>query len=776
MGAARSSPNLGMPGIRVAPSVRTTLLGVSLVWGPLRRWVAGPASLVVVAVGISGVVAGGLWRDAALDAPGHGAQHGRGPEGHGSMSMVAVPAAAYTPVAPTLDRSGWTATSPPGRPGRQARAAARQRAMKVLDGRAGTAWRPAAPRRGTGRAGTLRLRRLTIDLHAVEMVSALRYTPARRSLGRIGRYAVHVSLEGRTWQRVTHGRWADSGSAKTATFAAVPAARVRLSVLSAASNRARVGAAEVELLGVTTVEPTPTPTPSPSPSPTMSPTASPTTEPPTPPPSPDPSPGFHPGLWSDPIGLPIVPATAVLLPNNKVLTFSGVAADGFTTDTTNGGKTQISILDVSHGVHTGRREVAETGHEMFCTGLSILADGRVVITGGSGGSNTTIYDPWTDTFSTGPQMAIPRGYQTSVTLSDGQVFVLGGSWSGPEVDKDGEVMTAEGTSWRGLAGVSADAILTPDWQGWSRKDNHAWLFATSGGGVFHAGPSTRMNWFGTTGEGTTTSAGDRSDAPVMMNGNAVMYDAGKILAVGGAPNYQENADNTARFATPRAYALDITAGVGQPVGVRRVGDMSEPRTFANSVALPDGSVIVTGGQQRAKPFTDIDAVRTAELWDPATGLFIELATEAIPRTYHSFSLLLADGRVLTGGGGLCGPCATNHPDVEILTPPYLLKTDGTLRSRPAIIGGVPAEVSAGATLTVTTDKPVSSFALVRVGTSTHSVNSDQRRVALTPVPAGQNSYQVTIPADRGTTVPGPWLLFALDEHGTPSVGAWVRIP
>ncbi len=733
----------------------------------LRRWVAGPAGLVIiVALGVWGVGTLSVPHDAMLAAPGHGAHHGKHPEGHGSMPMVAVPAAAYVPVAPTLDRSDWTAMSPPGRPGRSARAAARRRAMKVLDGRVRTAWRPAEPRPGTGRAATLRLGRLTIDLHGPAMVSALRYTPARKPLGRIGRYAVHVSFDGRTWQRVTHGRWANSARAKTATFAPVPAGRVRLSVRSGAGKPAHVvGAAEIDLLGMPPDAPPP-------PAATAPPTASPTEQPE----ADEGPPGFHPGLWSDPIGLPIVPATAVLLPNDKVLTFSGVAADGFTTDTTNGGRTQVSILDVGNGVHAGRREVAETGHEMFCTGLSVLADGRVVINGGSGGSNTTIYDPRSDTFSTGPQMAIPRGYQTSVTLSDGRVFALGGSWSGARTDKDGEVMSAAGTSWARLSGVTADSILTPDWQGWPRQDNHAWLFSTSGGRVFHAGPSTQMNWFGTSGDGTTTPAGDRADAPVMMNGNAVMYDAGRILAVGGAPNYEEFNDDTARWATRRAYTIDVTAGFGQPVGVRRVGDMSQPRTFANSVVLPDGSVVVTGGQQRAKPFTDTDAVRVAEVWDPGTGLFTELAAEAIPRTYHSFSLLLADGRVMAGGGGLCWTCATNHPDVEILTPPYLLRADGTLRKRPAITGGVPDQVSAGATLTITTDKPVASFALVRVGTSTHSVNSDQRRVALTPVPAGQNAYQVTIPADRGTTVPGPWLLFALDQHGTPSVGAWTRIP
>ncbi|MGT2489831.1 Kelch repeat-containing protein [Cupriavidus basilensis] len=68
---------------------------------------------------------------------------------------------------------------------------------------------------------------------------------------------------------------------------------------------------------------------------------------------------------------------------------------------------------------------------------------------------------------------------------------------------------------------------------------------------------------------------------------------------------------------------------------------------------------------------------TPELWDPATEKFQKLAAMATPRTYHSVALLLRDGRVLSGGGGLCGGCTTNHPNVEILTPPYLLNADGS---------------------------------------------------------------------------------------------------
>lgn len=44
-----------------------------------------------------------------------------------------------------------------------------------------------------------------------------------------------------------------------------------------------------------------------------------------------------------------------------------------------------------------------------------------------------------------------------------------------------------------------------------------------------------MNWYTTSGSGSATPAGDRG--PTAMNGCAVMYEAGKVLAVGGGPAF-----------------------------------------------------------------------------------------------------------------------------------------------------------------------------------------------------------------------------------------------
>src|SRR5260221_13073780 len=136
-----------------------------------------------------------------------------------------------------------------------------------------------------------------------------------------------------------------------------------------------------------------------------------------------------------------------------------------------------------------------------------------------------------------------------------------------------------------------------------------------------------------------------------MNGNAVMYNIGKILAVGGAPNYQDS------DATSNATVIDISSGTARP---RTIGAMNYRRAFANSVVLPNGEVVVVGGETYAVPFSDDHAVLTPELWSPTTETFMPLARQAVPRTYHSIALLLPDGRVLSGGGGLCGTCSTNH--------------------------------------------------------------------------------------------------------------------
>lgn len=466
--------------------------------------------------------------------------------------------------------------------------------------------------------------------------------------------------------------------------------------------------------------------------------------------------------WGAPVTLSLVPGSSANLPDGKLLFWA--AQDRWSFFTNRPGSTYTVVYDPVTGSRT-ERLASETNHNMFCPGTTNLPDGRLLVNGGSSSGDTSLYDPATNRWTAVAQMKIPRAYQGNTLLPDGSVFTLGGSWNGGLGNKHAEVWTAAG-GWRLLSGVRVDPMVGNDPAGIYRSDNHMWLLPTAHGRVLHAGPSARMNWIDTRGNGAVTSAGNRGDDPYAINGNTVMYDIGKVLKVGGAPAY-ENVN-----ATNSAHLIDVTDGTAR---VRRLASMAYARAFHNSVVLPNGQVVVIGGQTFPVPFSDNRSVLVPELWDPATERFTSLPPMTVPRNYHSSALLMPDARVIALGGGLCGAgCAANHPDFQILTPHYLLNADGTPAARPAITAA-PTTAAYGTGATVTTDRVVTAFSLVRLSSTTHTVNNDQRRIPLAFTTTGTRQYRLEIPDNPGIALPGFYMLFALDAQGVPSVARTLRI-
>ena len=466
------------------------------------------------------------------------------------------------------------------------------------------------------------------------------------------------------------------------------------------------------------------------------------------------------GLWSNKIILPVIPIAVANLPNGKLLMWSAYDRFAFGDDHM---QTYTAVYDPATNA-APQYFITQTNHDMFCPGITHLPDGRILVSGGSSAAKTSIYNPFNNTWQTDQLMNIPRAYQGNALLPNGDVFTIGGSWAGGLGGKDGEVWNAL-TGWRKTSNISAETIVGPDPKGIYRADNQAWLFTRADGSIFHAGPSSQLNIFTTDGNGTATSAGTRLDDPYSMNGNAVMYDVGKILKVGGAPAYEEAA------ATARAFLIDINNGVK----VEAVTPMANARAFSNSVVLPNGEVLVVGGQNYAIPFTDTTSVLAPELFNPVTKRFTVLAPMSIPRNYHSTSILLPDGRVFSGGGGQCGPqCAENHFDGQIFTPPYLVDSSNNPRLRP-VISSVNATATWGQDIAVTADSGIASFALMRMSAITHTVSNDQRRIPLTFTVTGANTYSLSIPPSHGVVLPGYYMLFALNSAGVPSVSKNIKI-
>lgn len=486
------------------------------------------------------------------------------------------------------------------------------------------------------------------------------------------------------------------------------------------------------------------------------------------------------GKWSAIIPLPVIPVQAFVVPeqpiSNRLLLFSSYAPEDFGGDS---GLTQFADYNWKSGA-VSARQVSNTKHDMFCPGMSALPDGRLVITGGDTAAATSIYDPKTNSFTRGADMNIPRGYQASTTLSNGKIFAIGGSFSGGIGGKTGEIYDPSANKWTTLTGADVTPMLTSDAAGAWRFDNHGWLFGWKNGAVFQAGPSKTMHWYNTAGSGSVSAAGTRWANHDQMCGVTVMYDAvaGKIFSAGGSQDYTDSdAFNVAHIMTiSDAY---------QPVTVEQVANMSYARGFANGAVLPDGTILISGGQQRSLVFTDTNAVMTPELFNPVAKTFTSMANMAVPRNYHSVALLLSDGTVFTGGGGMCYVSYGNsdagcdrshdHPDGQIFSPPYLFNADGTLATRPVISSVSGQSIRVGGTLIVAMgDNSGATFSLIRIGSATHSVNTDQRRIPLNAQAQG-SVYSMTLPSDTGVLIPGYYYLFAINSHGVPGIAQTIQI-
>ncbi len=474
-----------------------------------------------------------------------------------------------------------------------------------------------------------------------------------------------------------------------------------------------------------------------------------------------------PSNWTAVTQLAVDPIAVANLPNGNLVMWSAYDQYTYEGDIGNAeSQTYTAVFNPTTLVSTAVL-VTNTGDDMFCPGTANLFNGDILVNGGSSSPKTSIYSPVTGTWTSDANMNVPRGYEADTVLTDGSVLTLGGSWSGGYGGKTAEVWTA-GAGWSLLSGVPETNIIGPDPAGVYRGDNHLWMFSAPNGEIFQAGPSAQMNWINTTGTGTITSAGNRGTDPYAINGSTVLYDIGMIMKTGGAPAYQDT------NAEANTFLININNGIGA-VTVTQLAPMAYPRAFSNGVVLPNGQVVVIGGQTYPVPFSDATAILIPEIWDPITQIFRQLNAMATPRVYHSTGILLQDGRVYEGGGGQCGQgCSANHFNTEILTPPYLLNANGTAATRP-VISTAPSTAAPGTNIAVTTGSPVVSFALMRLSSTTHTVNNDQRRIPLQFASSNGTSYSLTIPSNLGIVLPGYYWLFALNAQGVPSVGAVILI-
>ena len=455
------------------------------------------------------------------------------------------------------------------------------------------------------------------------------------------------------------------------------------------------------------------------------------------------------GAWS-----PVMPGKAVavhaaLLPSGDIAVWQDA---GTSKSKPESGNTLAHLISMAPGklpVAADWTAIPNNQVDLFCAGQTLLPDGRVFVVGGQSGryyfgiDTATIFDPVTRAWVNPPgsKMTNPRWYPSVITLPNGEVLALSGTKQGSgDANLIPEVWSTVESRWRELTGAASKTYTYP----WISIDPKS-------GRVYMAGPQG-SKFLATTGLGKQ-AAGPARKFALRNAGTFAVYGPGKILAVGGGDA------NTYRTAE----AIDLLAA--KPAW-SQTGSMQQGRRYATATALPDGTVLVTGGgEDQIGPA----GVLSPEIWSPATGIWTPMAPMAEPRLYHSIALLLPDGRVLIGGGGRKTK-AVDRANLEFFSPPYLAKGP-----RPTI-SGAPAQVTYGQTFVVQTPEAgsIAKVNLVRLGAITHAVNTSQAFYSAN-FSVGSQLINVTAPPNGGYTPPGFYMLFILNGAGVPSVARIVQI-
>jgi hypothetical protein len=453
------------------------------------------------------------------------------------------------------------------------------------------------------------------------------------------------------------------------------------------------------------------------------------------------------GRWAPARAWPHIPVSAANLPDGRVLTFASNQRNRFPSGV------EFTYAAAWDPVSESIDEINHAQHDMFCGHLVMLEDGRVFINGGRNTVPlTSVFDFQNDQWSLIDPMNRGRWYPTSVALSDGQVFTALGNGGGDIAE-----VWAPGSGWRDLPGISLAGLM----QGLGFETNWwPFLHLDPTGRLFHYGPLPDMHRIDPNGSGSIENLGPwmASNRWYPKHGAVVMYDEGRILVAGGD---SDGAQDTG--STNRALTIDINSA--NP-SVTEIAPMSFARRFSNPVMLPNGEVLVVGGNTSGEKFSDLGTVLTPEIWNPVSGAWRSVASMTVPRNYHSVALLLLDGRVFSGGGGLCD-CSADHQDVEIYSPPYLFAADGSPAPRPSI-SQAPAQVRNGQTFAVQASAGLDHFSLIKMSATTHAVNTDLRFLRPPFASLGGGSYEISAPSNRDVLTPGYWMLFGLDAAGVPS--------
>jgi hypothetical protein len=488
------------------------------------------------------------------------------------------------------------------------------------------------------------------------------------------------------------------------------------------------------------------------------------------------------GRWSGELQVDGLPINATLLPTGKVLWFAfPEKPDWYPGPDAEVNWAEAWVFDPATGASVRRDPPIDpdTGRpfDIWCAGQTLLRDGRIVVAGGNhrfysaavpkfrGLDVVLTFNPFNEKWTYQGRTRDGRWYPTLTELPDGRVVIVAGlnrSGQGPGDANNPDVeVFAPSPDLDGVGTITRE----PTAERFFGLYPH--LFVVPDGRLMLVGPNVHDTAFLDT---TTWTWDDSPDLPARRDwGSATLLPSGPagpktVMLIGGSDT-DSDMDN--------APATDTTVLVDTATGAVTPGPPSiRARSHLNTTILPDGTLFTNGGglgtfrgNRYAGP------VYSGELHSPATGATIETPPQADERTYHSTSLLIPDGRVISmGDDRRLHSRDLSRRTLEYYSPPYLFRG-----SRPRIVSS-PAAAPYAAPVGVGVGDPASiaRVVLMKLGSRTHALDVDQRALEL-PVSQAAGGVTFTTPASAAVAPPGYYLLFAVDGRGVPSTGAFIRL-
>jgi hypothetical protein len=379
------------------------------------------------------------------------------------------------------------------------------------------------------------------------------------------------------------------------------------------------------------------------------------------------------------------------------------------------------------------------------------------------------FDPFTEQYVRVGDMKHKRWYPTLTSLPDGTVLTTSG------LDGSGVILSGQ------------NEIYDPRTKSWTERPDLFRYFPTypaifqtaKEGTLFYSGSNAG---YGPADQGRTPgfwNLADNSFQPVKGLRDADLMETSgsawagpvqdqKMIVVGGG------GVGESPLASTRIDVIDLKQG---PAAVYTPGpDLPVPTRYPNVVQLPDDSLLIANGSRdyRGKGASDN---LVASLYHPETNTLAPAADPFVGRDYHSEGVLLPTGQVLTLGGNALFKDAANtktapfEQRLEIYTPPYLFHGP-----RPTITTA-PDTAVLGSTIAVASPEAdrIAKARLIRPSAATHATDVEQRSVALDVVKNPDGTLNLTIPAQPTLVPPGYYMLFLVDDAGTPSDAHWVRV-